>query len=306
MSFSGRVKEELYEQINNSRHCRIAELTAIVSMRGELLCDNNECVLAVDTENELVAKKTQLLIKKIFNIEACVTEEDKNFKVIVKKGEETDKLLKTMKFDAGDLSKVSDIILQHTCCKRAFLRGVFLSCGYVNSPENAYHFEIVCNTLSKAEKISNIIKKFEIDTKVVARKKCYVVYIKEGESIVDILNVMEAHVSLMEFENVRIIKDMRNSLNRRNNCDVANINKVVQTGVKQKEDIEFIRDTVGYNNLPDGLREIAILRMDNPDISLKDLGEMLNPPIGKSGVNHRLRKISSIAKALRDGKEDYL
>ncbi|MGN0382762.1 MAG: DNA-binding protein WhiA [Eubacterium sp.] len=319
MSFSGKVKEELSTQINSARHCRIAELSAIISMRGEVsISQNDEYILSVHTENELVAVKTSLLLKKIFGIDVQVKTgknshagKDRIYIVELNNHKDSIKVLQAAKLinsqgEIGEDLAVSDnIIIQQVCCKRAFLRGAFLAAGYVNNPENAYHMEIVCDTKMKSEKICKIMKNFEIDAKVVARKKCYVVYIKEGEGIVNALNVMEAHVSLMEFENIRILKDMRNSLNRRNNCDVANINKVVQTGVKQKEDIEFIRDTIGYGSLPENLRDIAIIRLENPDASLKELGEMLTPPIGKSGVNHRLRKISSIAESLRDGKEEF-
>lgn len=126
------------------------------------------------------------------------------------------------------------------------------------------------------------------------------VYIKEGSDIVDILNVMEAHVALMNLENVRILKEMRNTVNRKVNCETANLKKTVSAAVKQIEDIEFIRDTVGLSVLSDTLEEIARLRLENPDSSLKELGEMLNPVVGKSGINHRLRKICEIADDLRD------
>ena len=139
---------------------------------------------------------------------------------------------------------------------------------------------------------------------MVQRKRHYVVYLKEGSGIVDILNVMEAHVSLMQLENVRIVKEMRNSINRRVNCETANISKTVSAAVKQMEDIRLIEETTGLYQLPDTLRELAELRLQNPDASLIVLGSMLNPPVGKSGVNHRLRKLAQMADEIRENKEE--
>ena len=140
---------------------------------------------------------------------------------------------------------------------------------------------------------------FGLDAKIVRRKKSYVVYLKEGSQIVDILNVMEAHVALMELENVRILKEMRNSVNRKVNCETANINKTVSAAVKQVEDITYLRDMIGFENMPDNLVEAAYARLDHPDATLKELGESLTPPVGKSGINHRLRKLSEMAESLR-------
>lgn len=143
-----------------------------------------------------------------------------------------------------------------------------------------------------------------IEAKIVLRKKYFVVYIKEGSQIVDILNVMEAPVALMELENIRILKEMRGSVNRQVNCETANINKTVSAAVKQMEDIIYIRDTAGFDSLPDNLREIAELRLARPEATLKELGEALDPPVGKSGVNHRLRKLGNMAERLRQERPD--
>ncbi len=140
---------------------------------------------------------------------------------------------------------------------------------------------------------------FEADAKIVTRKKNQVVYVKEGTHIVDLLNVMGAHEALMNLENVRIVKEMRNSVNRQVNCEMANISKTVNAAVRQIEDIVYIRDHMGLESLPDHLREMALLRLKYPDVPLKELGSYLNPPVGKSGVNHRLRKLSKIAEEMR-------
>ncbi len=157
--------------------------------------------------------------------------------------------------------------------------------------------------MAKAEQLRAIMATFDIEAKIIRRKRYFVVYIKEGSQIVDILNVMEAHVALMNLENVRILKEMRNSVNRRVNCETANINKTVSAAVKQVEDITYIRDTVGFGKLAEGLEEIALKRLEHPEATLKELGLMLNPPVGKSGVNHRLRKLGSIAEAIREEKQ---
>lgn len=186
------------------------------------------------------------------------------------------------------------------------MRGAFLCAGSISDPEKFYHFEIVCTTLEKAKQLQELISSFEIYAKIVNRKNHEVVYVKEGEQIVELLGLMGANVSLMNLENIRILKEMRNSINRKVNCDAANINKTVNAALKQVQDIEYIRDTVGISSLPENLEAVARLRLEYPEASLKELGEMLSPKIGKSGVNHRLRKIGSIAEELKGFKEEQI
>lgn len=174
-----------------------------------------------------------------------------------------------------------------------------MAAGSISNPQKSYHFEIVCKSRSQAEQIQEILKGFDTDAKIVGRKSHYVVYLKEGSNIVDCLNVMEAYVSLMNLENVRILKEMRNSVNRKVNCETANIKKTVNAAVKQIEDIELIRDKTGLEKLPDVLKETARLRLEYPEATLKELGGYFDPPVGKSGVNHRLKKLSAIAEELR-------
>ena len=170
----------------------------------------------------------------------------------------------------------------------------------MSDPEKSYHFEIVCASEARAVQLQTMMDSFGVDAKIVLRKKTYVVYLKEGSQIVDLLNVMEAPVALMEFENVRILKDMRNTVNRKVNCETANINKTVSAAVKQMDDIRYIQAVIGLDGLPDNLREMALVRLERPDATLKELGEALNPPVGKSGVNHRLRKLGILADDLRE------
>ena len=312
MTFSGKIKEELSRQWSEARHCQIAEMAAIVSMCGKVSIDSREQYsVKVRTENLSVARKYFTLLRKTFNIEveAFISRNKSNanvsYTVIVKKHEDAIKVLQASKLidKDGEISEefsiVKNLIIQHSCCKRAFIRGAFLAAGSISNPEKSYHIEIVCAAEKKAEQLRTIINSFGLDAKVIVRKKSYVVYLKEGSQIVDLLNVMEAPVALMEMENIRILKEMRNTVNRKVNCETANINKTVSAAVKQAEDIRYIRDTIGFGELPEGLLEIAELRLEYPNATLKELGDLLSTPLGKSGVNHRLRKLSEIAEQLK-------
>ena len=314
MSFSKEVKEELSRHIANARHCNIAEIAAIISICGRIVISERDTYsVKIQTENIDVARKYFTLLKKTFNILAEITikqnvylSKSKTYTITVNKHDDAMRILQASKLvnQYGEIEEdtsARNVVIMNSCCKRTFIRGAFLAAGSISSPEKFYHFEIVCNTYEKASQLASIINYFEIEAKIVERKKHFVVYIKEGSSIVDILNVMEAHVALMNLENVRIMKDMRNNVNRKVNCETANINKTVAAAVKQLEDIKYIRDTIGFTKLTPQLREMAELRLDNPEASLKELGELISPPVGKSGVNHRLRKLSEFANDLRSG-----
>ena len=282
MSFSAQVKEELSENIGNSRHCKLAELGALVAMTGYM-----DEKLEHDKESQIANAKILRLTKKL---ELDLNDED------------AIKSLKLHKINSQYM--VDRQLVERSCCKQAYLRGAFLATGSVTDPEKGYHFEIVCDLEEQANLVMDIIKSFGLEPKLVMRKKYYVVYLKDGSMIVDILNVMGAHISLMNMENIRILKDMRNSVNRRVNCEAANINKTVNAAVKQIEDIKYIEQNKSLKSLPENLRLLAEIRLEEPELPLKDLGEKLNPPIGKSGVNHRLRKISEIANELRRMNND--
>ncbi len=316
MSFSGKVKEELSTQIASARHCQIAEIAAIISMCGSIgISSSDRYSIKINTENIAVARKSFTLIKKTFNIGTEISirrnlaKQSIAYSVIVNDHESAKKILWACKLldDRGgiseELSVMRNLVVKEMCCKRAFIRGAFLSAGSMSDPQKSYHFEIVCAVQKKARQLQEIMNCFGLDAKIVIRKKSYVVYLKEGSQIVDILNVMEAHVALMELENVRILKEMRNSVNRKVNCETANINKTVSAAVRQVEDITYIQETIGFEKLADGLREVALVRLANPEATLKELGDFLSPPVGKSGVNHRLRKLSDIAEKLRENKE---
>lgn len=312
MSFSGNVKEELSEHWSSARHCQIAELAAILGLCGSIIINSrNEYRVKVHTENKAVARKVFTLIKKTFNIESDISirrniqKQSVSYSVVVKQHQDALRVLQAVKLIDEHLDGfeevriVNPIVVQQTCCKRAFIRGAFLAAGSMSDPKKAYHFEIVCAAEPMAEQIRELMSSFSMDAKIVQRKKSYVVYLKEGSQIVDILNIMEAHVSLMELENVRILKEMRNTVNRKVNCETANLNKTVSAAVKQLEDITYLRDTIGLEKLSEGLEEVALARLSHPDASLKELGALLSPPVGKSGVNHRLRKLGDFAEKVR-------
>ncbi|MCX7772574.1 MAG: DNA-binding protein WhiA [Clostridia bacterium] len=189
-------------------------------------------------------------------------------------------------------------MLKSRCCKRAYLRGGFLATGSISDPDRSYHLEISFPNRLLAEEYIHYLKEFGIESRHILRKGHYLVYLKEGQEIVDFLNVIGAHGSLMQLENIRIVKDMRNQVNRIVNCETANLEKTVNASCRQVENIVYIKEHLGLESLPDGLSEIARLRLENPDVSLLELGKMLNPPLSKSGVNHRLRKIDKIAEGI--------
>ena len=287
MSFSAEVKEELAKHISPARHCQMAELSAMLHYAGQYgLMEDGTLTIGFQSENEAVLRKGFTLLKKAYNIDT----------VIGVKGQKKADLLAIM----GDLSGPADTsLLKQACCRRAFIRGAFLSCGSISDPTKGYHLEFVCNNRTQAEQLQEIIGQFDIEAKIVCRKKYFVVYVKEGAGIVELLNIMEAHVALMNLENLRILKEMRNSINRRVNCEAANIQKTVQASTRQVEDNIYLRDYYGFSRLPDNLREMAEVRLAYPEAALKELGEYLSPPVGKSGVNHRLRKLSELAEKLR-------
>ena len=319
MSFSGSVKEELLGCIDNARHCRIAEVAAILAFDGEIVrLPSGEIDLRVSSENESLVRKYFTLLEKTFTMENSVSIDDRitkknnRFVVELEEPDSAVKILQAVKLLGNDKTpQVSDalvnqMVVQRNCCRRAFIRGAFLCAGSISDPEKFYHFEIVCGSKAKAVQLMELIQSFEVDAKIVQRKKYYVVYVKEGAQIVELLGIMGAGVSLMNLENVRILKDMRNTVNRKVNCETANINKTVNAAVKQVEDILYIRDTAGLDSLPENLEETALLRLEYPQASLKELGALLSTPVGKSGINHRLRKICSIANELRGVREEQV
>lgn len=317
MSFSGDVKRELSGQISEGRHCQLAELAAIFSQCGIVYFTAQDKIrLKILTENVSVARKCFTILTKAFNIDRDVAvrksgtnQKSRTYLLSIPRHEDAVAVLQALKMIDGDVNPleftgmVDGRLVQNSCCRRAFLRGAFLACGSLSDPSHFYHLEMVVSSQEKAEHIIEMMGSFDIQGHIVVRKRYYVVYLKEGSQIVDLLNVMEAHHSLMEFENIRILKEISNSINRAVNCETANIHKSVLAAKGQIDDIRFIQDTVGIEQLPEELQEVAEIRLNNPGMPLKELGEQLDPPIGKSGVNHRFRKIKAFADRIRENKE---
>ena len=309
MSFSSKVKEELYRHVSTARHCQLAELAAILHFCGSIGSGKEGTFLQIRAENALVVRKSFTLLQKTFNIstETKVQREENGsgyFLTVSDPGTGRRILQSTRFLDSGGRlvsglrEPVSRMIIKNACCQRAFLRGAFLSAGSMSDPEKGYHLELVCGLLTQALQIRELLLGFEIEARIVRRKKYFVVYIKEGAGISDFLNVTEAHVALMEFENSRVVRDVRNTVNRRVNCETANIAKTVNAAARQVEDILWLQQRYGLENLPEGLRQMAQVRLEHPDAPLKELGAYLDPPVGKSGVNHRLRKLCERAGSI--------
>lgn len=314
MSFSSKVKEELSKECNSPRHCCIAETAAIISMCGKVIFDEKDHVrIEIHTENVTVARKYFTLLKKTYNINTDVSirhssglNKNRSYILSVNDDETARKILMTCRLMRPfgvieeDFSISDSLIIQRECCKRAFIRGAFLAAGSVSDPVKTYHFEIVCLSEAKAKQLQMIMETFNINARVIKRRKYFVVYVKDSSQVVDLLNIMGAYNALMDMENVRIVKDMRNNVNRKVNCETANINKTVSAAVKQIEDIRFIQMSSAFDELPESLQEMAELRVRYPEATLAELGQLLDTPVGKSGVNHRLKKISLFADELRE------
>lgn len=313
MSFSSDVKKELYGIMGNARHCRIAELAALIAFCGKV--DRppehpGEVTLRFSTAHRGVFDKYLLFLKKLFRfsedqIIVRDTQRKKTdlYTACTADAETLKKILETTDDGASGGSgapTVHSVILQRNCCKRAFLRGAFLAAGSVSDPNRSYHFEIVCGTEEAAEGMCAIIRSMDIDARIVRRQRYYVVYVKDSSQISDLLGYMDASVSLLRFENVRIVREVRGGVNRKVNCETANIEKTATAAARQIEDIQYIEKTVGLSKLSKALDEIAQVRLQYPTATLAELGQLLNPPVSKSGVNHRLREISKIAEDLRN------
>lgn len=313
MSFSSRVKNEVCRIKDLTKEEAVAEISAIMKGSGTLsISGNRELSFKITTENPAIARLVFKLLKQYFEVHS---------RIIVKRSNSLKKNniyitliteemgVKNLLKETGVIKEYGEVfvidysippsIIKEDKFKRAYIRGAFLGSGSVSNPEKAYHFEIVTHNEEYAKSLSSLINSYGLCSKIISRKSSFVVYIKEGDQIVDLLNIIGAHNALLNFENVRIMKDMRNNVNRIVNCETANLNKTVNAAVRQIESIKLIENKIGLQRLPKNLRDIAELRLIHPDKSLKELGSMLNPPVGKSGVNHRLRKIEKIAKELK-------
>ncbi|EDU39149.1 DNA-binding protein WhiA [Clostridium sporogenes] len=314
MSFSLKVKNEVCKHIEINKQEAIAELSAIMKVSGTLLFTNKQFNFKITTENAAIARLVFKILKEHFGIHTEIMIKKNNslkknniYIILISEEEGVKSLLK----EVGIIKETINVfsldynipknIIECDKCKRAYIRGAFLGGGSISNPEKTYHLEFVTHNEDYAKDLSNLINSYNLNSKVIKRKNSYIIYLKEGEQIVDLLNIIGAHASLLELENVRIMKEMRNNVNRLVNCETANLSKTVNAAVRQVESIKFIEREIGLGRLPKNLRDVAELRIKYPDESLRELGKMLNPPVGKSGVNHRLRRVEKIADELKQG-----
>jgi len=307
MSFAAQTKKEL-TLIEADNCCERAELSALIRMNGSMSLSSRKVILDISTENAAIARRIYSLLKKNFEVhtELLVRKKmqlKKNNVYIVRIPNKVQEILSELRivsegfiFNQG----IDEDMIRKSCCKRSYLRGAFLAGGSVNNPEgSSYHLEISSMYEEHCQALVELANKFELNARCIERKKGFIFYIKEGEKIIELLNIIGAHQALFKFEDVRIMRDMRNSVNRIVNCETANLNKTIGAAVRQIDNIRLLQREVGLENLPDKLREVAEIRLMHPDMNLKEVGEMLKDKVSKSGVNHRLRKIDEMAEKIR-------
>ncbi len=306
MSFAALTKKEL-TQIEGSPCCAKAELSALIRMNGTIQFGNGRFVLDISTENAAIARKIYTLLKEHFKAHAELLVRKKmrlkkNNVYIVRIPAQVTEILEALRiYREGTITQgIPKETVKKNCCKKAYLRGAFLAGGSVNHPEsNSYHLEIFTLHQEHCKDLNSLTNKFVLNSRCIERKKGYVMYIKEGEKITEFLSLIGAHQALLYFEDVRIVKDMRNSVNRLVNCETANVNKSVSAAMKQIEAIKRIEREVGLEQLPEKLREVAEARLKYTDLNLSELGEILpSGKVSKSGINHRMRKLHEIAEKL--------
>ncbi|PET71351.1 DNA-binding protein WhiA [Bacillus sp. AFS001701] len=311
MSFASETKKEL-TTIEIKDCCSKSELSSLIRMNGSLSIANRQFIVDVVTENAAIARRIYVLIKRVYDVdvELLVRKKmrlKKNNVYIVRIKEEAKHILNDLYITGEGFTFTNEIakeLIAKKCCKRSYLRGAFLAGGSVNNPEtSSYHLEIFSLYKEHTEEICRLMNEFGLNAKTLERRKGYITYLKEAEKITEFLNVVGAHSALLRFEDIRILRDMRNSVNRLVNCETANLNKTISAAFRQIENIRYIQNSVGLDILPPKLREIAELRVAYEDVTLKELGEMVSSgAISKSGINHRLRKIDEIADKLRAGE----
>lgn len=312
MSFSSETKNELARVKDIDVNDKQAELSAIVRMSGTIqIVGLRKINVKITTELNSIARRIFKLLKKEFNIETTISvnknqmlKRNNSYVLMVKSENGAETLLKKLGILENrngffPTNRVPKEVFENDILKKAYIRGAFLGGGSISDPEKNYHMEFVTNNEDYANSLRDLINSLELNSKIVARKNSFVVYLKESEQISDLLSMIGAHQALLSLQSTKIVKEMRNNVNRIVNCETANLSKTVNAAVRQVENIKLIQSKIGISSLPQNLQEIALLRVENEDMSLKELGEMLNPPISKSGVNHRLKKIEQIANDLK-------
>ena len=278
MSFSAKIKEELNKNISNNKEILKYEILGYL-LSGNTKELENEFIFG--TENEFNIERLYKILFRL-NISYDPNRDGKKYEAIIKKDIEIEEILKL------EIIKKDDII-------KALIRGVFLGCGSVNNPESKYHLEMNFNDNQKASFVKYACEMFDLKAKILDKK----LYLKEGEEISNFLAFIGANNSVLKFEEIRVLREMKNNINRKVNCETANLNKTINAAVNIIEDINYIKLKGKFDELDEQLKEIANLRIENPEIALKDLGNLLSNKLGKSGVKYRLDKLHKIAEELK-------
>lgn len=306
MSFSTNTKRELARLDIDEPCCRGVALKTLLEMSGTLL-EGTRTSIVFGSENPSIARRFYQLSKTMLDCKPVISvSRRKNFKKnnvysvrINVDPALLDKLESIgIRISGRDFFRISEKQESSFCCLRIFLRYAFLAGGSIINPQRGYHLEIACSREDMANRIVAAMEGFNLRPGTIPRKQLCVVYLKDADQIADFLNIVSAHTAMLKMESIRTIKGMRNKVNRLINCETANINKSINASLKQIENINLIQRTMGLGSLPESLRKIAVLRLENPEASLKELGELMNPPMSKSGVNHKMRKIGEIAEKI--------
>ncbi|HFI0048946.1 TPA: DNA-binding protein WhiA [Streptococcus suis] len=303
MSFTIKVKEELLIQTSQNK----SELAAIIKLSGSLGLASTGLTLSISTENAKIARHIYELLLHFYQVKAEIRHHQKTnlkknrvYAVVIEDGVNdilNDLYLADSFF--GLETGISPLVLENDSWSQAYLRGAFLAAGSVKDPEKGrYQLEIASVYSDHAHDLANLLQKFLLDAKVIERSKGTITYLQRAEDIMDFLLVIGAEEAKTEFENIKLLREARNDLNRANNAETANIAKTVNASMKTINNIIKIMDTIGLDQLSGDLQEIAQLRIQHPDYSIQQLADSLTVPITKSGVNHRLRKINKIADEL--------
>lgn len=311
MSFSSELKEELSKISNhNNECCKMAELAGYLITNCNVVKENGEFILKMTTENSSAIKRVYNAFKKIYGIEPItnVTRETTDngmlFELYVSDKKDLQKIFENslINIDANLQIVIDDKgkIKEKECCMKAFLRGVFLGTGSIATPENANHLEIVLNNVENANFINSILHELGVNAKIIKRKKSTVLYLKDAEEISKFLVIIGSNISVLSYEQTRVMKEYRNDINRKINCEVANMDKVATASSNQLNDIMLIKSKNRFMELSKELQDVALLREKNPEASLEKIGEMLEPRLSKAGVSHRFKKIKQIADELRN------
>jgi DNA-binding protein WhiA len=305
MSFSSIAKGEICRALPGGECCDLAELSAMIHTAGSINISSGTLTLHIDTENAAVARRAFSLVKRLYGINAKMEmhtnplKRNHIYSLVIGETNARMVAVDTHLIEEEGISFGTDASFFKTrCCKISFLRGAFLGGGSITNPEKRYHMEFVCRQKEFADDLLNIIKGLGISAKMIPRGRTFVVYLKEGDPIVTLLTMMGAHSSILNIENIRIMKSVRNAVNRKVNCETGNLSKTVNASLRQQESIEYISAHLGFDKLSPGLRQVAEARMSNPEATLEELAEILGAA-SKSGINHKLRKLNSIAEQLK-------